>query len=57
MKINCHKRMIEYLFHRVKEDSERKKRKMKQNGKERKNTEEIKETQLKGKKNRAQYSS
>jgi len=25
MKINCHKRMIEYVFHRVKEDSERRK--------------------------------
>ena len=28
MKINCHKRMIEYMFYRENEDSERKKRKI-----------------------------
>ena len=44
MKINCHKRMIEYVFHRVKEDSERKMRKMEQNGIDKKNKEEIKES-------------
>ena len=49
--------MIEYVFHRVKEDSERKKRKMEQNGIDRKNKEEIKEIHLKVMKNRAQYSS
>lgn len=47
--------MIEYVFHRVKEDSERKKRKMEQNGIERNKKEEIKESQLKVMKNRAQY--
>ena len=57
MKINCHKRMIEYVFRRVKEDSERKKRRMKQNGIERKKKEETKEIQLKVLKDRAQYSS
>ena len=57
MKINCHKRMIEYVFHRLKEDIERKKRKMEQNGIERKKKEEIRESQMKVMKNRAQYSS
>ena len=55
MKINCHKRMIEYIFHRIKEDSERKKRRIEQNEMERKKKEEIKEIQLEVLKDRAQY--
>ena len=31
MKRNFHQRMIEYVFHRVKENNKRKKRKMRQN--------------------------
>ena len=49
--------MIEYVFLRVKEDSKRKKRRMEQNGMERKKKEETKEIQLKALKDRAQYSS
>ena len=56
MKISCHKRMIEYVFRRVKEDSERKKRRMEKNGMERKKKKELKEIQLKVLKDRAQYS-
>ena len=48
MKINCHKRMIEYVFRRVKEDSERKKKRTEQNGIEREKKEEIKESQFEG---------
>ena len=48
MKINCHKRMIEYIFHRLKEDIERKKRKMEQNGIERKKKRRNQKKPIKG---------
>ena len=46
-KANCHQRMIEYIFHRVKEDCARKEMKMQENKEKRKKKKEQKEYEKK----------
>ena len=46
-KANCHMRMIEYIFHRVREDCARKEMKMQENKEKRKEKQEQKEYEMK----------